>query len=119
MPSFVDDTRHVQLVPTRHLTTIRQDVVLAEGHVYNDYFSIKFDPGELREMQRRHANFAETLESYPGEVLDALEEARARYAEKGFREMERIKAADRAIVPAAPPSADRPPWLGNETILVK
>jgi hypothetical protein len=73
MPSVVDETTRTQLVPTRHLTTIRQDAVLAEGHAYNDHFSIKYDPGERDAMKRRHANFADVFDRQPAQVLEALE----------------------------------------------
>lgn len=118
-PTVVDTERGVQIVPTRHLTTFRQDAVITKGHVYNDYFSIKYDPAELAEMKKRHRNFEDVFDGQPAEVLGALERARAIYAERGFREMERIKAVDWAIVPATAPSHARPPWLEGNTILVK
>jgi hypothetical protein len=53
MPSFVDAVRQVLLIPTFHLTKIRYDCVIADGHIYNDYFSVWYDREEMAAQQAR------------------------------------------------------------------
>jgi len=119
MPSVVDTDRRRLIIPTLHLTKIRYDYVVADGHIYNDYFSIKYDQSELDAMKKKYPNFEQTLSDYVEGVSNALEAARLTFDQHGFRELEKIKAAEWAIVPAESRGVKLPPWHPDHSVMVK
>lgn len=97
MASFVDPDRRLLVVPTFHLTRIRFDAVQAEGHLYNDFFSLKYDPAELAALQKKQPDRARLYAATPQDAWDALNRAREAYQRAGFRKLEKVQAVETRV----------------------
>lgn len=97
MDSFVDPERRLLVVPTFHLTRIRFDAVQADGHIYNDFFSLKYDPAELAALQKKQPDRARLYAATPQDAWDALNHAREAYQRAGFRKLEKVQAVETRV----------------------
>ena len=97
MPSFVDTARRRLVIPTFHLTKIRYDCVIADGHIYNDYFSVKYDREEMAALQSLHPDYADIYAAHPDRVFNILNDARLAYERAGFRDLEKIAAVEEKV----------------------
>lgn len=97
MASFVDSDRKILVVPTFHLTRIRFDAVQADGHIYNDFFSLKYETAELAALQKKRPDYAAIYAASPQAAWDALNQAREAYDRAGFRKLEKIRALETRV----------------------
>ncbi len=79
------------IVPTNHLSKWAAVATRADGHIYNEYFSMYYSSQEMRETESTsYAGFV--AKDYIDSVFDALNEVREKYEKAGFRQLEKFEA---------------------------
>lgn len=99
--ALVDTENHKLIIPTNHLTKWSALAIKADGHIYNDYFSMYYSKKEMEQAEKvAVTNF--TAKEYIEGVFDTLNDARVKYEQAGFRELEKIMAIQEVYIQEHP-----------------
>lgn len=88
---LVDKENNRVIIPTLHLTKWSIYATKADGHIYNDYFSLYYSSEEMKQIEEKSYTGFKASEYIDG-VFDAFNEARGKYEKEGFRHLEKIQA---------------------------
>jgi len=99
--ALVDTENQKLIIPTNHLTKWSALAVKTDGHIYNEYFSMYYSGDELKKAEEASlTNFV--TEDYIDAVFDAFNEAKEKYEQAGFRQLEKFQAIREVYVAEYP-----------------
>ena len=104
---LVDTENNRLIIPTLHLTKWSAIAIKADGHIYNDYFSMYYSKKEM-EQAEKVAVTDFTAKDYIEGVFDTLNDARVKYDQAGFRQLEKFMAIHEVYIQEYPSAIHAP-----------
>jgi len=105
-PCMIDKENSRLIIPTYHLTKWSVNAIKADGHIYNEYFSLYYSSDEMKQYEAGLMPFDSAV--YIDEVFDAFNEVKEKYEKAGFRPLEKIQGVQEVYLEEYPQAIQVP-----------